>query len=150
MVENMAYAVLIKSTSAKGCITNINAAPTENAPGLLAVITHLNAPKLNTYMQGGSVRIKLGEKLVLLQSDRVYYDGQTIGIVVAQTLEQARHAASLVHITYDEEKPTVSIERRWRDWYHGCRLGDRLGGVSCYGEAHPRPADYIRQATVKP
>ena len=109
--ENIAHAVLIKSTIAKGRMTDINTADAENAPGVLAVITHLNVPKLNPYVEGGSVRIKPGEKLVPLQSDRVYYDGQTVGMVVAETLEQARHTASLVQITYDEEQPTISIEQ---------------------------------------
>jgi xanthine dehydrogenase YagR molybdenum-binding subunit len=109
--ENLAHAVLIKSTIAKGRITQINTTAAENTPGVIAVITYLNAPKLNPYMEGGHVRVKPGEKFLPLQSDEVYYDGQTIGIVVAETFEQARYAASSVQVTYEQEQPIASLEQ---------------------------------------
>lgn len=108
---NIAYGVIIQSTIAKGRIKDIDASLAEKAPGVLAVITHLNAPKLNQPQAGYPVRGKPGEKLVPLQSDEIHYDGQHIGVVVAETFEQAKHAAMLVKVTYDEEKPTVSIEQ---------------------------------------
>lgn len=46
-VKNLAYAVLFKSTIAAGTIRTIDTAAAEKAPGVLAVITHTNAPKLN-------------------------------------------------------------------------------------------------------
>ncbi|GAA6621035.1 xanthine dehydrogenase family protein molybdopterin-binding subunit [Scytonema sp. NUACC26] len=109
--ENLAHAVLLQSTIAKGRIVNINTTDAENAYGVLCVITHLNAPKLNEFEGGNPLKGKPGEKFVPLQSDQVYYDGQNIGIVVAETLEQAKHAASLVTVTYEEEQPTIEIEQ---------------------------------------
>ena len=50
-IKNVAYAVLFKSTIAAGTITNIDSAEAEKSPGVLAVITHKNAPKLN--VKGG-------------------------------------------------------------------------------------------------
>jgi xanthine dehydrogenase YagR molybdenum-binding subunit len=110
-VENLAHAVLLKSTIAKGRITQIDTTEAETAPGVLAVITHLNAPRLNPYMEGGHVRVKPGEKFVPLQADEVYYDGQTIGIVVAETFEQARYAVDIVQVTYEQEPAIASLEQ---------------------------------------
>lgn len=109
--ENLAHAVLIKSTIAKGRISEIDTTVAEQTPGVLAVITHLNAPRLNPYMEGGHVRVKPGEKFVPLQSDAVYYDGQTIGVVVAETFEQARYAAEIVQVTYSKEPAIASVEQ---------------------------------------
>ena len=109
--DNIAHAVLIQSTIAKGRIKDIDTSKAETAPGVLAVITHRNAPKLNLKTDGSMVEGKPGEDFVPLQSDEVFYDGQHIGVVVAETFEQAKHATSLVHVTYEEEKPTVEIEQ---------------------------------------
>ncbi|WP_332368867.1 hypothetical protein [Spirosoma telluris] len=46
-VKNLAYAVLFKSTIASGKIQTIDTGAAEKVPGVLAVITHTNAPKLN-------------------------------------------------------------------------------------------------------
>ena len=45
--DNIAHAVIIGSAIAKGRIQNIDVSAAENAPGVLSVITHRNAPKLN-------------------------------------------------------------------------------------------------------
>lgn len=102
-VKNIAYAVLFKSTIAAGTIRSIDSAAAERAPGVLAVITHLNAPKLN--VNGG---IRGGG---LLQSPDIEFFGQHIGLVVAETFEQARHAAHLVTVTYDKKDAKVDFDK---------------------------------------
>lgn len=61
---------------------------------MLAVITHQNAPKLN--IKGG---IRGG---TLLQSAAINFYGQHIGVVVAETFEQARHTAQMVKVEYKQ------------------------------------------------
>ncbi|WP_077923191.1 xanthine dehydrogenase family protein molybdopterin-binding subunit [Spirosoma sp. 209] len=102
-VKNLAYAVLFKSTIAAGTIRSIDTAAAEKAPGVLAIITHQNAPKLN--VDGG---IRGG---ALLQSPEIEFHGQHIGLVVAETFEQARHAAHLISVTYDRKEPKADFEK---------------------------------------
>ncbi|MBW4627350.1 MAG: xanthine dehydrogenase family protein molybdopterin-binding subunit [Brasilonema octagenarum HA4186-MV1] len=102
-VAKMTYGVTIQSTIAKGKITQIDTKAAEQVPGVLAVITHLNAPKASGEKGGG-------RKLQLLQDNIVLYSGQHIGIVVADTFERAMHAASLVKVRYQEEKPTIHMK----------------------------------------
>jgi xanthine dehydrogenase YagR molybdenum-binding subunit len=52
----------------------------------------------------------VGRSLPVLQSDTIYFNGQPIGVVVAETLEQAEHAATLVQVTYEERPPVTSLE----------------------------------------
>lgn len=101
-VAKMTYGVTIQSTIAKGKIAQINTKAAEQVPGVLAVITHLNAPKADGEKGGGS-------KLQVLQDNVVLYSGQHIGVVVADTFERAMYAASLVQVRYDEEKPTINM-----------------------------------------
>src|SRR5256885_6306952 len=82
-VPNVAHAVMITSTIPNGRISAIDTTAAERLPGVLAVITHKNAPKLPPLPS----EVKPGvRKLSLLQDNRVYYDNQPIGVVVAETL----------------------------------------------------------------
>jgi xanthine dehydrogenase YagR molybdenum-binding subunit len=101
-VAKLGYGVTIQSAIAKGKITQIDTKAAEQLPGVVAVITHLNAPKAFGDKGGG-------RKLQVLQDNIVLYSGQHIGIVVADTFEQAMHAASLVQVRYEEEKPTINM-----------------------------------------
>ncbi|ARV59415.1 acylaldehyde oxidase [Nostocales cyanobacterium HT-58-2] len=105
-LENLAYAVAIGSTIARGQIKSIDSQEAEKLPGVLRVITHENAPKLQPvkpFTKGGVV----GEKPQPLQEPIVYHSGQHIGVVVANSLELATYAASLVRVIYEEETPIV-------------------------------------------
>ncbi|HVG15261.1 MAG TPA: xanthine dehydrogenase family protein molybdopterin-binding subunit [Chitinophagaceae bacterium] len=102
-VKNLAHAVLFKSTIAAGTIVGIDATAAEKSPGVIKVITHTNVPKLNV---GGGIRGG-----ALLQSPNIEFYGQHIGIVVAETFEQARHAASLIKVTYKEESNKVDFAK---------------------------------------
>src|SRR5205085_72063 len=45
-LENMAHAVLVSSTIANGRIRSFDTSAAKKVPGVLAIITHENAPKL--------------------------------------------------------------------------------------------------------
>jgi xanthine dehydrogenase YagR molybdenum-binding subunit len=114
-LPNLAYAFLVMSPIAKGTITAIDSSAAEKSPGVLAVITHLNAPKLaeppNDQKRVG-IRI---EERQPLADDKISYGGQYVAAVVADTSENARHAASLLQISYAPEKPVLSKEDATRE-----------------------------------
>lgn len=108
----MAYAFPVRSTIANGTITSVDTSTALQSPGVLMVLTHENAPRLRAldpqeFSQAGG---RLGENLVPLQDNKVHYFWQFIGVVVAETYEQARHAAGLVRVTYAEGKPAIDFE----------------------------------------
>jgi xanthine dehydrogenase YagR molybdenum-binding subunit len=103
--KGLVYGVLVLSTVAKGRVTMIDTARAEKAPGVLAVITHRNAGKVVLPLEAKAlVDPEVGRPLQPLQDDQVYYHGQPIAVVVADTCERATHAAMLVRATYDEAK----------------------------------------------
>lgn len=107
-LENVAHAVLVGSTIARGRITSIDREATEKAPGVLAVITHENARDLR------SVPSKPGQppadERLPLQGADVHYSDQYVAVVVAETLEQAQHGAELLRIAYDTQPPEAKME----------------------------------------
>src|ERR1700712_5603032 len=94
----MAHEVLVTSTVASGRVGRIDTAAAERAPGVIAVISHLNAMKLP---QGGKAAgPPAGRVLSLLQDDQVVYANQPIAVVVAESIEQAIGAVALVRVDY--------------------------------------------------
>ncbi|AKZ59896.1 Periplasmic aromatic aldehyde oxidoreductase, molybdenum binding subunit [Streptomyces ambofaciens ATCC 23877] len=85
---------------ARGRVTGVDAAPALALPGVLAVLTHENAPRLAEPED---------PVLAVLQSPRVPHRGWFVGLVVAETLEAARAGAAAVRITYEAEGHDVTL-----------------------------------------
>ena len=107
-IDQLTYGVIVQSTIARGTITAIDTAAASAQPGVLDVLTPDNAPRLP---DGGRAAAKppSGRILSLLQSREVRYNGEPIAVVVADTFEQATHAAALVHVTYREDVPAIDM-----------------------------------------
>src|SRR3954451_14323979 len=110
-MPDQAHAAVVRSTVASGRIASIDSAAVERAPGVVAVLTHRNAPRLAYRAHKAAVDPEVGERLHVLQDDRVSHQGQPIVLVVADTLEQAQYAAALVRVTYTSETGATDITR---------------------------------------
>ena len=105
------YGVIVRSTVANGRIASMDSTAAQRASGVLAVLTHRNAPRLAYRRHKGLPDPATGERLHVLQDDRVNHQGQPIALVIAETLEQANHAATLVRVTYADEAGITDISR---------------------------------------
>jgi xanthine dehydrogenase YagR molybdenum-binding subunit len=110
-VRDVAHGVIVTSTTGRGRINGIDTRAAGALPGVLTVISHLNAPKLPYQPFRGMPDPAAGggERLRVFQDDRVRFFGQPVAVVVAETLEAARHAAALVRIGYDGEPPATDL-----------------------------------------
>lgn len=106
-IANVVYAVLASSNIAKGTIKAIDTNGAEKAPGVLSVISYQNMPALPGYSGSGDTG-SFGLKL--FGSNRIYFDGQPIAVVTADTYERAVYAASLVKCQYEKETPKTDLE----------------------------------------
>ncbi len=109
------FLALVQSTVARGRVTAIDASAALAVPGVLAVLTHENAPRLGD----------VAEEIAVLQSDRVQYVGQPVAAVVAETSEVARDAAGRVEVRYDAQRPDVDLRTDRDDLYPP---GQLMGG----------------------
>ncbi|MGL4619455.1 MAG: xanthine dehydrogenase family protein molybdopterin-binding subunit, partial [Chroococcidiopsis sp.] len=109
-IQGLVHGYLVTSAIAKGRIRAIDTRTAEKSPGVLAVFTHRNAPKLFKPTNDWKTSV-IYESRLPLSDDRIHYGGQIIGLVVADTFERARHAAHLVEAEYDLQSPTVEPEK---------------------------------------
>ena len=110
--KNLLYGVMVLSTITKGRVKNIDSAQALRLPGVINVMTSENAMQLHFPQNSDPGGGKYAEKdLLPLQSDRIFYGGQVIAIVMAETFEQAEQAAMLVKVTYTEDKPVFDLEK---------------------------------------
>ncbi|HWC84046.1 MAG TPA: xanthine dehydrogenase family protein molybdopterin-binding subunit [Pseudonocardiaceae bacterium] len=100
----MVYGYVVLSTIANGEIEAIDGAAAKSAAGVIGVYSPFDPLVL-----GKASTPLLGETWVPLQSKEVTYYGQPIGFVVAETFEQARDAASLVQVTYQQRPARTSL-----------------------------------------
>ena len=103
-LDEMLYAVVVPSIVAKGRIRSIDDANARTASGVVAIMTHLNAPRVNPQKNG-----EMGTLLFLLQNDRIEFDRQPVAVAIARTFEEAVYAADVVRIDYQCETPQMSM-----------------------------------------
>lgn len=104
-IPKLTYGVLVTSTVAGGKIQSIDARKAEKAPGVLAVISHFNAPQIPGYSEGSDPakgQSTKGQPLRVFYDDTIYFYGQPVALVVADTLERAQFAAGLVQAQYQK------------------------------------------------
>ncbi|MBD0350373.1 MAG: xanthine dehydrogenase family protein molybdopterin-binding subunit, partial [Flavisolibacter sp.] len=111
-MQNTVYGFLVGSTVAKGRIKSIDTKSAEQAPGVLAVITHLNAPKVPGYQTGKdpSKPPTGGQPLRIFYNDEIFYYDQPVALVIADTFERVLHAAKLVKAQYEKAVHQTDLE----------------------------------------
>ena len=102
--EGLAYGVIVNATLAKGRIVRMHLENALAVPGVLDILTHENHPKTRSLgIFYKDMTSPGGSPFKPLHDSIVRYSGQPIALVVAQTFEAARYAASLVHADYERE-----------------------------------------------
>jgi xanthine dehydrogenase YagR molybdenum-binding subunit len=96
----VAYAAIVPAAIAKGAVRAVDGSAALALPGVLAVLSCENTPRLH--------RVDDAE-LALFQSRGVAYRGQIVAAVVADSHETAEQAERLVRIQYDEEPHDVEL-----------------------------------------
>ena len=107
-VDHVTYVFPVQSTIAKGRVVSIDTSAARALPGVIAVLSHENAPQLAPVNDA---------KLAVFQSEAIAYRGQFVAAVVAETLEIARQAAPLVVVRYEEQPHDVELRADRTDLY---------------------------------
>ncbi|MGA7312424.1 MAG: xanthine dehydrogenase family protein molybdopterin-binding subunit [Silvibacterium sp.] len=99
----LVYAVPVRATIASGKIRNIDSSVAEGMPGVLLVMHYGNVMPLYRNASGG----RNSESRPAFEDETVYYWGQYVAAVVAETIEQAQAAAAAVKVAYEPAKFSV-------------------------------------------
>ncbi|MFA6967093.1 aldehyde oxidoreductase molybdenum-binding subunit PaoC [Bosea sp. (in: a-proteobacteria)] len=101
VVANQAYGYVVGAGIAKGRIASIKLDAARKAPGVLAIVTAKEAGKLSKGKRNTAR---------LLAGPEIEHYHQAVALVVAESFEQARAAASLVEIAYAPTKGTFDLK----------------------------------------
>jgi xanthine dehydrogenase YagR molybdenum-binding subunit len=99
----LVYAVPVRATIASGKILRVDSAAAEAMPGVCLVMHHGNIMPLYRNASGG----RNSENRPAFEDETVYYWGQYVAAVVAETFEQAQAAAAAVRVEYEPAKFSV-------------------------------------------
>ncbi len=110
-LPGLVYAVLKTSDIAKGKIAGIDVSAAAREPGVVAVLTHENIPKLAQTPNSKEGKKATGAPMSFmpLTGPEIFYAGQPVAVVVADTFEHATHAASLLKVNYQIESAVASF-----------------------------------------
>jgi xanthine dehydrogenase YagR molybdenum-binding subunit len=132
--DRLAYAAAVQATVARGEIRAVASGPALAVPGVLAVLSFQNAPRLEAD----------DAELALFQSGRVAYRGQIVAAVVAETLEIAHEAQRLVVVEYAPEPHDVALRADHPERYRPDKVNPGFPTDTLDGD----PAAALAGATV--
>jgi xanthine dehydrogenase YagR molybdenum-binding subunit len=113
VMEGMVYAALRYSTIARGAITELDTTAAEAAAGVVLVMTYRNAPRMQPpplFLTGP--KAAGGANLPVMQDPSIHWNGEPVGVVLAETQEQADYAASLIDVAYESSPPRTFDEAK--------------------------------------
>ena len=106
------YAYFVRSPYAHAKISGFDLEVAKAMPGVVAIYTGADVAAINGVPCGWQVNFKNGEtmkepKHALLVEDKARYVGDAVAVVIAETREQAKDAAQMVLVDYEELPVTV-------------------------------------------
>jgi len=117
LLPGLTDAAVVGAPIPSGRVTAIRTDHALSVDGVLGVLTHENLPKivdeprLLPSLVGGPAP---GQSFFPMQDDAIHYAGQPVAIVIADSLERAHWAASLVDVSY-ERTPSITTIDEGRD-----------------------------------
>jgi xanthine dehydrogenase YagR molybdenum-binding subunit len=121
--SGLLHGSVVSSAIARGRVVRIDASRALALPGVVAVIDHSNRPKIASYDEPyQDADAAEGSPFRPLFNAQILYSGQPLALVVAENLELARYAGSLVEIEYEAEEHQTDLK-------------------ILQNEAHPAPAE---------
>jgi xanthine dehydrogenase YagR molybdenum-binding subunit len=113
VMDGMVYAALRYSTIARGRIAVLDTSAAEDADGVVLVMTYRNAPRMQPPpLFLTDPKAAGGSDLPVMQDDSIHWNGEPVAIVLAETQEQADHAATAIEVEYESSPPRTFEEAR--------------------------------------
>ncbi len=111
--RNLVHGWVVSSAVARGRITAIDASAALRLPGVLHVFTHDNMPLLASSDEDYRDDVApSGSPFRPLHKGEIKYSAQPVALVVADTLELARYAASLIRVEYEPKAHATDLRQK--------------------------------------
>ncbi|MDR3618632.1 MAG: xanthine dehydrogenase family protein molybdopterin-binding subunit [Paludisphaera borealis] len=117
-VPGLAYGWVVSSAAARGKIAAIDASEALNLPGVIHVFTHENTSGLAWFDRSyRDHSAPPGSPFRPLHDAEIHFSAQPIALVVAETLELARYASTLVRVEYERATHSTDLEAHLAEAY---------------------------------
>lgn len=117
-VPNLAYGCVVSSAIAKGKIKKIDASDALRLEGVVHVLTHENRPHIAWFDRSYQDEVAVpGAPFRPLYDAEIQYNAQPIVLVVAESFEIARYAATLVRVEYEPDAHVTNLKDRREQGY---------------------------------
>ncbi|KAA2212392.1 xanthine dehydrogenase family protein molybdopterin-binding subunit [Teichococcus oryzae] len=111
-VPGLVYGVIVSGAVPKGRILALDEAEARAVPGVIEILTHKNRPHIAWFDHSHKDMVAPpGSPFKALYDDRIHFSGQPIALVLAESFEVARHAASLVRASYEVEPHNTDFHK---------------------------------------
>lgn len=109
-IKGLLQAYFVSAGIAKGSVASIDTSEAQAIPGVVKIYTHRNAPHrmpVKFFLKGGP----MVSSVVPLMGTEIAFDGQAVAMVIAESYEAAREAASRVVVRYlPAPNPAATLE----------------------------------------
>lgn len=132
-----AYGMIVGAGVPAGRILSIDTTEASQVPGVLLVMTHLNAPEQADYVDFPKLPSPFASYAVarpVLVDDRVRYYGEPVAFVVADSFEAARDAAARVQVTYEAAPFATRVKAKAQEAYAPKTVRDLFDTDSSIGD----------------
>jgi len=115
-LQGQTYGYFLRSPYAHARITSLDTAEAAKAPGVLGIFTGEHFKAVGGLPCGWLINSLDGSpmkepKHPVLADGKVRYVGDRVALVVAETLEQAKDAAALIEVEYEELTPVIDTAK---------------------------------------
>ncbi|MGV7211403.1 xanthine dehydrogenase family protein molybdopterin-binding subunit [Oxalobacteraceae bacterium A2-2] len=147
--DGLVYGVVVSSTIARGRISGFEQQDTLAAPGVIAILTHENRPRLRSFdIFYKDMTAPAGSPFRVLYDDQVHYSGQPVALVLGETFEAARNGAALLRVRYDAEAHATDLRAHLAGAHEPSHL--KAGYTPPPGErGHPDPVWHDAAARIQ-
>jgi xanthine dehydrogenase YagR molybdenum-binding subunit len=105
----MCYAVLVVSTVAAGVLNRVDLDTALMAPGVIEVLSYFKKPPVPGFADDNKIKeTRFG--LPVFYTDKIYFKGQPIALVIAESWEEAVYAATLIKAQYTVDKAVLDFD----------------------------------------
>ncbi|WP_028210649.1 xanthine dehydrogenase family protein molybdopterin-binding subunit [Paraburkholderia mimosarum] len=112
----LVYGAIVNATIARGEIVAIDASAALALPGVVHVLTHENRPPCAEDPKAWKDQIAPGGAPFRPLADaHILFAGQPVALVIAESLELAHHAATLVHVHYRRDAHRTELTHALED-----------------------------------
>jgi xanthine dehydrogenase YagR molybdenum-binding subunit len=113
-VDNCCYGVVVSSTVASGRIRSLLLDDAKQVAGVIDIISHIHKPEIAIMADEAKAKeARVG--LPVFHTDKIFFKGQPIAVVIGETLEDATYAASLVSADYETAPSNVDFESSYKN-----------------------------------